>query len=563
MQTRKSRAIAILAISGASLSITTTAPAQLSTQDLINHLTAAGYSDVTSNEQFSFFGVMRDFTASHPDFGLSAGIADEQYCGNISYFADADSKPAFTGGGSQIQTQWRNSSSQNIAPHLAQFAAFSPWPDGTGIYSTGYINMSQDTLIDSYDSSVGPYAVSKSNQALIGFQSTDLSDFTGSQNVTIDGKILIGPGGDTSQQIKDVPGVVIETLTEAPSPQPVQLPPDLGASKGDVIWKGNVTVTESFRAKKLVLEQNTDVLVDGHLQWIIDEEFKANQQGSIELTPGSTLEIYTIGTFGAVAQDFDFNVIGQDTSAVIIYNMSNKEVVFSQDLEFYGQVYSPNGMVTLQQDSQVFGRILSKELKIDQGCAVHIDNGISTPSTTVCGIAIKDQMGAYAGSHNGAIHDQFSFREWFRTVPGVNAAGVKHIELTHAGGGIFEHSTTDFTIADGQLLGNDVGNHNRYFTYEVTAIGQYSSCAGQFFEFTGEGDVWVTINDELVIDMGGQGNATQVAELDRLSMDDGDLFAFRFFYAQRKGTASPFSIRTNINFVFSDPGMPVSSALYD
>jgi fibro-slime domain-containing protein len=120
------------------------------------------------------------------------------------------------------------------------------------------------------------------------------------------------------------------------------------------------------------------------------------------------------------------------------------------------------------------------------------------------------------------------------------------------------------TIADGDLLGDEGQPHNRNYTMEFGAIAQYDKCNGQFFEFAGDGDAWLMINDKLVIDLGGLGKGKhQFADLDRLGLWDGELYVLRFFYAQRSNDASSFSVRTNVNLLYSRGVVPESSGLFD
>lgn len=75
--------------------------------------------------------------------------------------------------------------------------------------------------------------------------------------------------------------------------------------------------------------------------------------------------------------------------------------------------------------------------------------------------------------------------------------------------------------------------------------------------------MWVFINGEMVIDIGGvHGKVSQMVELDRLDLTDGQVCTLDFFFAERHRTESNFRIDTTLRLE-PDPVMPTVSALYD
>ncbi len=179
-----------------------------------------------------------------------------------------------------------------------------------------------------------------------------------------------------------------------------------------------------------------------------------------------------------------------------------------------------------------------------------------------------DVAGYYRSEADGGIQSQESFSTWFRDEPGLNMSKQLAITLARSGGTdeqpIYTFQNNSFFPIDGELFGNSSGtpDHNFHFTFELHTEFTYKEGAGQVFSFYGDDDVFVYINGEIVIDIGGvHSKVAQVIELDRLSLDDGKSYPLDFFFAERHRTQSNFRIDTTLELKNTD--LPSVSAAYD
>lgn len=174
-----------------------------------------------------------------------------------------------------------------------------------------------------------------------------------------------------------------------------------------------------------------------------------------------------------------------------------------------------------------------------------LDLGIVQPTLGV------DNKPVYAGlAGNPSTHGQAAFDQWYRDVAGVNLSKPYAITLADPDNdGIFSYTNNAFFPIDGELFGNQGRSHNYHFTYEIHS--QFTYQGGETFSFTGDDDLWVFINNQLAIDLGGvHGAANQSVNLDAvaatLGITVGNTYNFDLFFAERHTTASNFQIETSL-----------------
>ncbi|MBR4309066.1 MAG: fibro-slime domain-containing protein, partial [Oscillospiraceae bacterium] len=163
-------------------------------------------------------------------------------------------------------------------------------------------------------------------------------------------------------------------------------------------------------------------------------------------------------------------------------------------------------------------------------------------------------------SANELVYDGYAF---YNTYPFMDRVEKKIFNLSPIDGLGFEKNgvKTDPSNYYGTQAGwqPEYANTNVSFTLHASGMFIYYEDQEQMFDFVGDDDVYFFINDKLVMDIGGTHSAAyfsmnlkEANEKYSLGMEDGGIYSFDMFYADRHTHGSNMKFSTNIKIVSSE-----------
>ena len=183
---------------------------------------------------------------------------------------------------------------------------------------------------------------------------------------------------------------------------------------------------------------------------------------------------------------------------------------------------------------------------------------------SICGLK-TGLVGSTLGSDNkptfglngtDCITSAETFSQWYNDTSGTNLSTSYTITLDNGkteSGGVYTYENVEFFPIDNDLFGNEGNSHNFHFTYELHT--EFTYTGGENFSFISDDDLWVFINNTLVVDFGGVHDpASGSVDLDTLGLIQGNTYDFALFFAERHTGGSVLTFQTGIKL--QSPPLP-------
>jgi len=266
---------------------------------------------------------------------------------------------------------------------LVKVTAMKPVANPDGPHSKGPINMTGGSIIDSYDSALGPYGTNNhGSQVVVSSNAKTTGAISMSGGSThIYGVAATGAGGtvsatggasvvgstrnDAAIQIDDIVPPVLSSPSSTLPAGKVN-----GTNYNFVAGTGNYQVsTLNIGSGKMVV--NGDAVI--YITYTGNNAFVISGSGSLYITPGSSLTLYSAGQMvisgGGIANG------NKDASKLLVNGLPTcTQITYSGSADFYGILNAPEAAFTLSSSTAAsYGTFTVNTATIQGGGGMHYD----------------------------------------------------------------------------------------------------------------------------------------------------------------------------------------------
>jgi hypothetical protein len=259
------------------------------------------------------------------------------------------------------------------------------------------LSMDSNALVDSYDSSLGPYAAQAVNGSGMDAYALEDGDIGSNENITLDsnsgvhGEGTPGPTGTaTTTGTSFITGSTVPNSEYFPLP-PLKIP--LVPPSGDLVVSAPKTLPAgSYKFGEFTVGTAQALVIEGPATIIADNmKLEAKSQVIVDSTNGP-VDFYVLHDF-IMNSNTLFSSTTFDPADVSI-NLESDNIFdpsvdidldlvdFDSNAQLYGTIFAPNASIEINSNFELFGSLVAKTVHLDSRAKVHFDEQLKTGSSS-------------------------------------------------------------------------------------------------------------------------------------------------------------------------------------
>jgi len=227
------------------------------------------------------------------------------------------------------------------------------------VFALEGLTLNSNVTTNSYDSTTNPDPISFGSNGDIGTNSIITGSVVVDSNSTVNGDVVIGPGGDPNDVIEiNSNASVTGSLSPASSPETFEIKTTSIASGGALSIGGNTEFPLApgiHRFSSFEVSSNAKLQISGPVEIYVD--------GPVKFDSNATVNADKIN--------------GNLPTDLIIYVTTEDPVTLSSNAKFYGAIYAPKSTVTNDSNVAFHGAIVAKTYEQNSNVELHFDEALN------------------------------------------------------------------------------------------------------------------------------------------------------------------------------------------
>ena len=268
----------------------------------------------------------------------------------------------------------------------------SPGGSPPGPFGDHWVQLQENSTVDSYDSRIGPYDTSKGSEARVG-SNCDPADSTAGvtldNNAVVKGDVSVTtPEGDGDITVANNSTVTGSTSYDAPTwdllplTMPTWYTELYGGPKGNIGGNPAENKNGGYWISNYNFRAYNNAEVTFHAGEYHFDTFELSNNVNFQIDPeigaDEIIEIYVTESivFENNSELLPAIQFSGDSTKLRFYYDGTTKVDLSNNVEFYGFIYAPNAMIEVKNNDNIYGNLVGKEVKLWNNGGVHYDKAL-------------------------------------------------------------------------------------------------------------------------------------------------------------------------------------------
>ncbi len=283
-------------------------------------------------------------------------------------------------------------SAANRATRTVQVAVAGSSLFSYAAYAQNTVSLSNNAVIDSFNSTLGTYAATKGSSGHVGTNAGTAGAIALDNNATIKGDASTGASGTvTTGNNASVTGTqthannVTLTAISAPSAlSAVTINPDSSAASATKSVGNNDSATltaGNWKYAAMSLSNNATLTIDGDVSLYLTSSTALTTANNvvINVSAGSSLTVYSDGVI-SLGNNSSVNNVSKVASKFMIYSSytGTTGISLSNNGGIYGAIHAPLTGVSMNNNVDIYGAVVGKSIVLDNNANVHYDQALQS-----------------------------------------------------------------------------------------------------------------------------------------------------------------------------------------